>query len=207
MSSPQHFDTIVIGSGQAGTPLSGAFAKAGKKTALVELSHIGGCCVNEGCTPTKTMVASGRVAYLTRRGQDYGVHTNGTSSDGKNEVTVDMKRIRERKRAIVDSFRGGNERRTKEAGVQVFMGEGSFVDSKTIKVKLNDGSETTLTADTICINTGERPDKPELAGIESVPDELVLDSTSIMELGEVPGHLIVLGGGYIGLEFGQLFRR
>lgn len=207
MSSPEHFDAIVIGSGQAGTPLSSAFAKAGKKTALIERTHIGGCCVNEGCTPTKTMVASGRVAYLARRGQDYGVHVNGASTGGKNEISVDMKKVRERKRNIVNSFRGGNERRTKEAGVHIFMGEGSFVDSKIIKVQMNDGSETTLTADTICINTGERPDKPELAGIETVPQELVLDSTSIMELGEVPGHLLVLGGGYIGLEFGQLFHR
>ncbi|PVG03823.1 FAD/NAD(P)-binding domain-containing protein [Serendipita vermifera] len=202
----QQFDCIVIGSGQAGTPLSGAFAKAGKKTALIERAHIGGCCVNEGCTPTKTMVASGRVAYLTRRGQDYGVHTD-REGNGPNDVTVYMDKVRDRKRKIVESFRGGNERRVKVAGVEVFMGEGSFVDPKTIKVKMNDGSEKLLTSDLICINTGDRPARPNLPGVETLPPEIVLDSTSIMELDRVPEHLLVIGGGYIGLEFGQLFRR
>ncbi|CAG7851852.1 Mercuric reductase; AltName: Full=Hg(II) reductase [Serendipita indica DSM 11827] len=210
----KHFDYIIIGSGQAGTPLSTAFAKAGKKTALIERAHVGGCCVNEGCTPTKTMIASGRVAYLARRGQDYGVHT---PSDGiaaktlegnsQNEVSVDMAKVRERKRNIVTDSRTRNENRVKDAGVDLFMGEGSFVDSKTIKVKMGDGKEETITGDVICINTGERPASPNLSGIETVPKERIRDSTSIMELGEVPSHLLVVGGGYIGLEFGQLFRR
>jgi pyruvate/2-oxoglutarate dehydrogenase complex dihydrolipoamide dehydrogenase (E3) component len=206
------YDCIIIGSGQAGTPLAGAFAKTGKKTALIERAHIGGCCVNEGCTPTKTMVASGRVAYLARRGPDYGVHT--ASDNGQygtlakeNSMKVDMVKVRDRKRKIVESFRDGNIKRTQDAKVDILMGEGSFVDARTIKVKMSDGKEVTVTADTICINTGERPAASTMPGIDKVPAELILDSTSIMELAKVPKHLLVVGGGYVGVEFGQLFRR
>ena len=107
-SQAAHYDAIVIGSGQAGTPLSQALAAAGMRTALVEREHVGGTCINEGCTPTKTMVASGRVAYLARRGADYGVHTG--------PVRVDMLRVRKRKRDIVDLFRGGSQRRVERVG-------------------------------------------------------------------------------------------
>src|SRR5713226_9525540 len=103
MTAPERYQAVVIGSGQGGTPLCQALAKAGLRTALVERAHVGGTCVNEGCSPTKTMVASGRVAYLARRGADYGVHTGA--------ITVDMSRVRERKRAIVESFRSGNQKR------------------------------------------------------------------------------------------------
>src|SRR6266851_5123797 len=97
------YDAIIVGSGQAGGPLSTALAKSGRKTALIEREHIGGTCINEGCTPTKTMVASARVAYLTRRGADYGVRTG--------PVEIDMARVRQRKRDVVESFRSGSERR------------------------------------------------------------------------------------------------
>jgi pyruvate/2-oxoglutarate dehydrogenase complex dihydrolipoamide dehydrogenase (E3) component len=190
-----HYDAIVIGAGQAGGPLSTALARAGRKTALIERVHVGGTCINEGCTPTKTMVASGRVAYLARRGADYGVETG--------PVTVDMRIVRKRKRDIVESFRGGSERRIKGAeGLDLLMGEARFTASHTLEVFLNDGEVRELTADTIFINVGDRPAKP--AALEHIP---TLDSTSIMELDIVPEHLLVLGGGYIGLEFGQMFRR
>src|SRR5438874_5768785 len=101
MATTTHYDAIVIGAGQSGGPLSTALARAGWKTAIVEREHVGGTCINEGCTPTKTMVASARVAYLARRGADYGVSTG--------PVTIDMARVRERKRNIVESFRGGSE--------------------------------------------------------------------------------------------------
>ncbi|OCK78473.1 FAD/NAD(P)-binding domain-containing protein [Lepidopterella palustris CBS 459.81] len=193
---PTHYDAIVLGSGQSGTPLASALAASGRKTALVERAHIGGCCVNEGCTPTKTMIASGRVAYLARRAAQYGVHCG--------DVGIDMQRVRQRKRDIVTSFREGGEKRVREAGVEVIMGEARFVGSKTLRV-----AEIEMTAEMIFINTGERPARPDLEGLEEVErvEGRVLDSTSVQELGEVPGHLIVLGGGYIGLEFGQLFRR
>src|ERR671928_2245891 len=111
MSAMQGYDAIVIGAGQAGSPLSTALARAGRKTALIEREHVGGTCINEGCTPTKTMVASARVAYLERRSEDYGL------SDG--HLAVDMLRVRKRKRDIVKSFRSGGERRLHEAGVEL----------------------------------------------------------------------------------------
>src|SRR5258707_157442 len=110
-----HYDAIVIGAGQAGGPLSTALARAGKKTALIEREHVGGTCINEGCTPTKTMVASGRVAYLARREADYGVHTGA--------IGVDMLKVRQRKRDIVDSFRNGSQRRIESTeGVDLLFG-------------------------------------------------------------------------------------
>jgi pyruvate/2-oxoglutarate dehydrogenase complex dihydrolipoamide dehydrogenase (E3) component len=197
MTEAERFDAIIIGSGQAGSPLSRALGEAGWKVALIEREHIGGTCINEGCTPTKTMVASARVAYLARRAADYGVHTG--------PITVDMQKVRQRKRDIVDSFRGGGERRIQNvSNIDLLMGEARFIGSKTVEVTLNAGGTRQLTADKILINAGARPSKPDLKGIENVP---TLDSTSIMELDIVPEHLIVIGGGYIGLEFGQMFRR
>lgn len=194
--NPQ-YDAIVIGSGQGGTPLSLALADAGLRTALVERKHVGGTCVNEGCTPTKTMVASGRVAYLARRGADYGIHTGA--------ITVDLKKVRQRKRDIVNSFRLANQSRVETtANLELIFGEASFTATKTIQVRLNDGGQRTMSADRIFINAGTRAGVPKLDGLDSVP---FLDNISIMELGDLPEHLIVLGGGYIGLEFGQLFRR
>ncbi len=197
MTTKERYDAIVIGAGQAGTPLSRTLAQAGWKTALIEREHVGGTCVNEGCAPTKTMVASARVAYLSRRAADYGVHTG--------PVSVDMAKVRQRKRAIVDSFRNGSQRRIENTeGLDLLMGEASFIGPKSVEVRMNSGETRLLTADKIFINTGARPRKPSLPGLDSVP---YLDSTSIMELDEVPEHLLVVGGGYVGLEFGQMFRR
>ena len=197
MSGPDHYQAIVIGSGQGGTPLCQALANAGLRTALVERAHVGGTCVNEGCTPTKTMVASGRVAYLARRGADYGVHTGN--------ITIDMSRVRQRKRDIVNTFRNGNQSRMeKTPNLDLLFGEASFTGPRSIQVRLKDDSKRTLTADQFFINAGCRASVPSLEGMQSVP---YLDSTSIMELDAVPEHLLVIGGGYIGLEFGQLFRR
>ncbi len=191
------YDAIVIGAGQAGGPLSTALARAGRRTALIEREHVGGTCINEGCTPTKTMVASGRVAYLARRAADYGVQVGA--------VTVDMAKVRQRKRDIVDSFRNGSQSRIeKTEGVDLLFGTASFSGPKTVDVRMNDGSTRQLSADLIFINAGARPSLPRMEGIDGVP---YLNSTTIMELDAVPEYLLVLGGGYIGLEFGQLFRR
>ena len=196
MDSATHYDAIVIGAGQAGGPLAGALARAGRRSALIERVHIGGTCINEGCTPTKTMVASARVAYLARRAADYGVRAGS--------VTVDMAAVRRRKRAIVASFRSGSESRIQAtAGLDLLIGEARFIAPNAVEVRSADGPRS-LSAPLIFINTGGRPTRPALPGIDSVP---TLDSTSIMELGELPEHLLVLGGGYIGLEFGQMFRR
>ncbi|MDB4893701.1 MAG: mercuric reductase [Gemmatimonadetes bacterium] len=189
-------DAIVIGAGQGGGPLAGAFAKAGRRTLLVERTHIGGTCINEGCTPTKTMIASGRVAYLARRGNDFGVNTS--------DITIDLSRVRDRKRKIVEEFRNGSEQSLAKAGVEVEFGHARFTAPHTIEFEKQDGSRVTATSDIIVINTGLRPLIPNIAGFADVP---YLTSTSVMELDSVPEHLIVLGGGYIGLEFAQLFRR
>ena len=191
------FDAIVIGSGQGGTPLCQALAGAGMRTAIVEREHVGGTCINEGCTPTKTMVASARVAYLARRGADYGVHTG--------ELRIDLAKVRERKRAIVESFRGGSQSRIeKTKNLELMFGEAEFTGPKTMVVRKKDGGQSTLTGDKIFVNAGCRPAAPKIEGLGEVA---YLDSTSIMELDSVPEHLLVLGGGYIGLEFGQMFRR
>ena len=193
----EHYDAVVIGAGQGGMPLARALAGAGRKTALVEREHIGGTCINEGCTPTKTMVASAKAAYFDRRSADYGIQ-NGP-------VTVDMPKVRQRKRDIVTSFRSGNERRLGETeNLEVLMGEARFSGPKELGVGLIGGETLRLTADEIFINVGARPANPPIDGLESVS---TLNSTSIMELGEVPDHLLVLGGSYVGLEFAQMFRR
>ncbi|HXU08050.1 MAG TPA: mercuric reductase, partial [Blastocatellia bacterium] len=197
MPDPKQYDAIVIGSGQGGTPLAKALAKSGRKTAIIERQYIGGTCINVGCTPTKTMFNSARVAYLARRSAEFGIHAG--------PVTVNMSEVRARKQGIVDSFRDGGLRGIeKTSGLDLFKGEASFTDSHSIEVRLNDGGTVTLAAEKIFINTGGRPAKPAIEGIAGIS---YLDSTSIMELDELPEHLLVLGGGYIGLEFGQMFRR
>src|SRR3981081_3735470 len=197
MSSPDHYQAIVIGSGQGGTPLCTALAEAGLRTALIERRHVGGTCVNEGCTPTKTMVASGRVAYLARRGADYGVHTG--------KIGIDMRRVRQRKRDIVASFRRGSQKRLeKTRNLRLIFGEGKFIGKKSVAVSSGKGATQVYEAKEIFINAGCRPSIPEIDGLRNIK---YFDSTSIMEMGTVPEHLLVLGGGYIGLEFAQLFRR
>ena len=191
------YDANIVGAGQAGTPLSFALAEAGLKTALVERGHVGGTCINTGCTPTKTMVASARIANLARQASEFGVHCEG--------VRVDMAQIHRRKQAVVESFRVGVERRLGAAkNVEFIAGEARFAGPKVVTVRLAPGGTQTLTADKIFINTGARPARPGIVGLDSVT---ALDSTSIMELEELPEHLLVLGGGYVGLEFGQMFRR
>ena len=193
----KNFDAIVIGSGQGGTPLCQALAGAGMRTAIVEREHVGGTCINEGCTPTKTMVASARVAYLARRGADYGVHTG--------ELKIDLAKVRERKRAIVESFRSGSQSRMeKTKNLELIFGQAEFTGPQAILVRKKDGGQLTLTGDKIFINAGCRPAAPKIAGLD---EAAYLNSASIMELDSVPEHLLVIGGGYIGLEFGQMFRR
>jgi pyruvate/2-oxoglutarate dehydrogenase complex dihydrolipoamide dehydrogenase (E3) component len=194
---PERFDAIVLGTGQAGKPLALDLASAGRRTAIVEREYVGGTCVNVGCTPTKTMVASARVAYLARRAAEYGVRCG--------PVAVDMAQIRQRKRAIVDEFRTGSQHRLEQAkNVELIFGAARFTAPYVVEVTLKAGGARTLTADAIFINTGARPAQPAIDGLDSVP---ALDSTSIMELSALPEHLVILGGGYIGLEFGQMFRR
>jgi pyruvate/2-oxoglutarate dehydrogenase complex dihydrolipoamide dehydrogenase (E3) component len=192
----QHYDAIVIGTSQGGRFLPADLAKAGQKVALVERGQLGGVCVNTGCTPTKTMVASARLAYQARRGAEYGVRVG--------PVSVDLAAVRERKRAMVAGARQNYASLQAQDGLDLIEGEASFTGPKTIEVALTDGGTRQISAPVVVIDTGTRPKTPAIAGAKDVP---VLDSTSIMELDELPEHLIILGGGYIGLEFGQMFRR
>lgn len=197
MPEPETFDAVVIGTGQAGKPLALDLAEAGYKTAVVERHHVGGTCINYGCTPTKTMIASARVAHLARRGPDYGVRTG--------DVSVDLEVVRQRKRKIVELFRGGGRKGLERAeNVALIFGHARLTDAKTVEVEADDGDRRRLRAEKIFLNTGTRPRKPPVDGLDRVE---TLDNESIMELGETPRHLLVLGGGYIGLEFGQMFRR
>ena len=197
MNTAELYDAVIIGSGQAGTPLSTALAGAGMRTLLIERKHVGGTCVNEGCTPTKTMVASGRVAYLARRAADYGVQTG--------PISIDLAKVRQRKRKIVDSFRNGSQSKIeKTPNLELIFGDASFSGPKTVDLRLQDGRHRTISAKYIFINAGTRASRPKLEGLDRVR---FLDNISIMELEALPDHLLILGGGYIGLEFGQLFRR
>lgn len=191
------YDAIVIGTGQAGKPLALALARAGRRTAVIEREHVGGSCINVGCTPTKTLAASARVAYLAHRAADYGVLAGG--------VRVDLARAVARKQAVVESFRRGAQRTLEKTDrLDLLFGTARFEDARTVSVRLKEGGEKKLSAPLIVINTGARPARPPIPGIEGVD---ALDSTRIMELTTLPEHLIVLGGGYVGLEFGQMFRR
>lgn len=193
----KHYDAVVIGSGQGGTPLARALAGAEKSTALIERDQVGGTCINYGCTPTKTMVASAQVVYQARRADVYGVHIG--------EISVDMPKVRERKRNVVASFRSGSEKRVTGAEhLDLLRGEARFTGDKSLEIALHEGGGMDVTADAIFIDTGTRSARPHIDGLSDVP---FLDSTSIMELDAVPEHLIVLGGGYVGVEFGQMFRR
>jgi pyruvate/2-oxoglutarate dehydrogenase complex dihydrolipoamide dehydrogenase (E3) component len=194
MTEPRTYDAIVVGTGQAGKPLAKSLGESGLRTAIVERDDkVGGSCVVYGCTPTKTLVASARVAHLARRAPDYGVMTG--------PVSVDMTRVRERKRSIVETFSGGSRKGLeRQENVELIFGEASFTGPRTMRV--DDGLE--ITADKIFLNTGTRPAIPSVPGLSDVP---FLTSGSLMELADVPEHLLIVGGGYIGVEFGQMFRR
>ena len=193
----KQYDAIIIGAGQAGGPLARKLAAAGKKTAIIEKRWVGGTCVNDGCTPTKTMVASAKMAYLAANSGPLGVKIKSFS--------VDLPKIKKRKDDIVHQAREGNQKSIeKTQNLDLLFGEAVFTGDKTISVKLNSGREKELKADLIFINTGAKPFVPEIEGINNIG---YLDSTSIMELDHIPEHLLVIGGNYIGLEFGQMFRR
>ncbi|ETI20691.1 hypothetical protein G647_07033 [Cladophialophora carrionii CBS 160.54] len=218
-TTTSHYEAVIIGSGQGGGPLAQALANAGRRTALIESKHVGGTCVNEGCTPTKTMVASARIAHLACRAQGYGVQFKRSS------LTLNMETVRKRKRDIVDSFRAGSETRIKATeNLDLIMGKATFRGPKTVEVLLNDplprhesnggsgsgsgsGVDTTLTitGDMVFVNAGCSPSKLDVKN--ACRTEGLLDSTSIMELGDVPRHIVIIGGGVIGCEFAQMMRR
>jgi pyruvate/2-oxoglutarate dehydrogenase complex dihydrolipoamide dehydrogenase (E3) component len=188
-----NYDAIVIGTGQSGPALARRLVAAGRKVAILERKLFGGTCVNTGCTPTKTLVASAYAAHIVRRAADYGVRIDRA-------VNVDMKAIKARKDAIVASSRDGLEQSLKALeGCTVYEGHGRFIADK--KVVVN-GSE--LAADRIFLNVGARAAIPSIPGLDRIP---YLTNSSMMEIDFLPAHLIILGGSYVGLEFAQMYRR
>ncbi|MGI9070116.1 MAG: mercuric reductase [Bryobacteraceae bacterium] len=186
------YDAIIIGSGQGGNPLAQRLASRGQSVALVESNHLGGTCINTGCTPTKAMVASAQVAHYARNAGRWGVHAGN--------VEIDLPAILERKSKIVEEFRSGWQKSIdKQKNWHFYRGRARFVRPKQIQVE-----KETLEADHIFIDTGASPTIPRISGLDSIP---YLTNVSLLELRELPEHLVVLGGGYVGLEFGQMFRR
>ncbi len=186
------YDAIVIGSGQAGNPLAQDLADRGWRVALIEKEHLGGTCINTGCTPTKTMVASAQVAHYARNAARWGVRTGA--------VSVDLARIVARKDEIVQRFRSGKEEAFRNnENVRLYRGHARFFAPHQLRV-----GEEVLEGERIFINTGTQPEIPRIDGLDRAG---YLTNSTLMELTELPAHLLVLGGGYIGLEFGQMFRR
>ncbi len=186
------YDAIVIGSGQAGNPLSQRLADKGWTVALIEKGHLGGTCINTGCSPTKTMVHRAQVAHYARNGAKWGVRVS--------DVSVDLEKVVAQKNQIVESFRAGQQRHVDgRPNLHLHRGQAHFTGPHQLTV-----AGEVLESERIFINTGTRPAIPGIEGLEGAG---YLTNASIMELTDLPGHLIVLGGGYIGLEFGQMFRR
>ena len=188
----EQFDAIVVGAGQAGPAIAARCSKEGLRTAVIERAHFGGTCVNVGCVPTKTLVASARAMHLARRGAEFGFESGA--------VRVDMARVKARKDGIVAKSRAGVEAWMRGLEhTEVIVGDARFVAPATLEV-----AGRRLTAPRIFLNVGARAVRPEVPGIDSVP---TLDNVSIMELDRVPEHLVIVGGSYIGLEFAQMMRR
>jgi pyruvate/2-oxoglutarate dehydrogenase complex dihydrolipoamide dehydrogenase (E3) component len=186
-------DVLIVGSGQAGVPLATRLAAAGRRVVLFERGDLGGTCVNVGCTPTKTMVASARAAHVARGAARLGVHVSG--------VEVDLAEVVARKEAIVARWRAGVERRLGTAGERLHLvrAHARFVGPRTLEA-----NGESFQAETVVIDVGARPAFPVVAGLDQVP---FLDNASVMQLRERPAHLLVIGGGYVGCEFAQMFRR
>lgn len=192
----KHYDAIIIGAGQAGIPLAKKLAKAGKQTVIIEKSWVGGSCINYGCTPTKAMIASAQAAHQARKAPDFGINIG--------DIHVDFKKIKERKDEIVKMFRTSAQKSIESTeGLELVLGEASFSGEKELTIT-SIGKKEIVTGDWIFINTGAEASIPKLKGLKSVN---YLTSTSILELEEIPEHLIIIGGSYIGLEFGQMFYR
>ena len=188
-----NYDAIIIGTGQAGPSLARRLAQAGQKVAVIERKLFGGTCVNTGCTPTKTMVASAYAAHLARRGAEFGVEVAGA-------IKVDMAKVKARKDGVVTLSTTGVERRLRsEPNCTVYQGHGRFVSPREVQV----GAEV-LSAEKIFINVGGRASRPPITGLDQVN---FLTNSSMMDVDFLPEHLVIVGGSYIGLEFGQMFRR
>src|SRR5262245_58273598 len=196
MAAPERYDALVLGSGQGGKLLAWDLARSGQRTAVVERQWIGGSCPNINCMPSKNEIWSANVAHLARHGAEFGATTNRRA--------VDMVKGRQRQRARVDQQVDAHLRAFKDSGAELIMGTGRFVAPKTLEVRLNGGGARVLHADKVFVNVGTHGTIPNLPGLEAAGP---LTSIEALEFDHVPPHLVVLGGGYVGLEFGQAYRR
>ena len=196
MSEPEQFEVLILGSGEGGKKMAWHMARSGRRTAVVERKWIGGSCRNVACLPSKNEIWSARVAHLARLGAQFGVATG--------RVTTDMATVRRRKRNMVNREIDAHLQNYKATGAQLIMGSGRFVAPKTLEVRLNDGGTCVLAGDRVFINVGTHAAIPDVPGLESAQP---LTHIGALELDYVPSHLIVLGGGYVGLEMAQAYRR
>jgi len=192
----QHYDVLILGSGAGGKLLAWHFGQSGYRTAVVERRWIGGSCPNIACLPSKNEVRSAEIAHLVRNAAQFGTTTSAT--------TIDMRVVRQRKRAMVDDLVALHLRNYQVSGAELIMGTGRFVAPKTLEVTLNDGGSLTLTGDRVIIDVGSRAAIPSVPGLEAAQP---LTHIEALELDHLPAHLIVLGGGYVGLELAQAYRR
>ena len=197
MSSTKSYNTIIIGSGQGAYPLAKELANKQLKVAVIERDKLGGTCINWGCTPTKTLYASARVAHVVKKAHEYGIEVK--------DISINFPQVMERKNKVVDIWHDGiTNNLEKDENIDVYYGEGSFINNRTVKIKQNNNEETKITADRIVINTGARARVQDIEGLEKID---YLDNKKILQLKTLPEHLVIIGGGYIALEFGQMFKR
>lgn len=193
----EKFDAIILGSGQGGNPLAKKLSEQGKRVALVESEFIGGTCINYGCTPTKTLVGIAKTIFQARKAANYGIILK--------ETMPNVKLVNDRKNDVVKTSRERLENAfLEDSNISFFHGVGSFSGYKEVRVKLDNLGNKAITADMIFINTGTHPRIPKIKGLSSVE---FFTSKTIMDLEDIPDHLLIIGGGYIGLEFSQIFRR
>ena len=195
MAAPERFEALILGSGAGGKLLAWNLARSGRRTAVVERQWVGGSCPNVNCMPSKNEIWSANVAYVARHASEFGTTTG--------RVAIDMETVRRRKREMVDGQIAGHLHHYKDSGAELIMGSGRFVAPKTLEVRLNDGGTRVLAADQMFLNLGTQATIPDVPGLKAA---VPLTNIEALELDHVPPHLIVLGGGYVGLEFGHFWR-
>ena len=196
MPQEEHFEVLVVGSGAGGKLMAWHMAQSGRRTAVVERRWIGGSCPNIACMPSKNEISSARVAYLTRNAAQFGTTVG--------PVAIDMSAVRKRKREMVERQVATHLQKYKASGAELIMGNGRFAKPKTLEVTLNDGGTRLLSADTVFLNLGTRAALPNVSGLDAARP---LTHVEALELDHLPLHLLIIGGGYSGLEFAQAFRR
>src|SRR5215467_9636803 len=196
MSQPEVYEVLVLGSGIGGKLLAWHMAQSGRKTVVVERRYIGGSCPNINCMPSKNEIWSAKVAHLARNGAEFGTMTG--------PVRVDMAKDRQRKRDMVERQIAAHLEHYKASGAELILGDGRFVEAKTLEVRLNNGGTRMLAGDKVFINVGTHPAIPSVPGLDAARP---LTNIEALDLDYLPPHLIVLGGGYVGLELAQAYRR